>query len=56
MFTHIYVLVELKKKLKMKGHSSNNNGNYIFFQLTDENDNDCYNLYNYKDISKKRIQ
>ena len=45
----------VKKKLKMKGHNSNNNGNYIFFQLTDENDNDCYNLYNYKDISKKEF-
>ena len=44
-----------EKKLKMKGHSSINNGNYIFFQLTDGNNNDCYNLYNYKDINKKEF-
>ena len=45
----------VEKKLKMKGHSSINNGNYIFFQLTDGNNNECYNLYNYKEISKKEF-
>ena len=43
------------KKLKMKGNSTIYNGNYIFFELTDGKDNECYNLYNYKDIAKKEF-
>ena len=42
-----------EKKLKYIETKTLDNGNYLFFNLTDLNENECYSSYNWKDLNQK---